>query len=618
MISAQEKSYVKAGDVVHYDFVVTNTGNVTLTDVTVKETQFSGTGAKPTVTCPDAAKSLAPGANVTCTATYTVTQADVDAGKLTNAATATGTPPTGKPPVSPPSETEVPSPPNPAITVVKTAKEKSYAKAGDVVHYDFVVTNTGNVTLTKVTVTETHFSGTGTKPTLTCPDAAKALAPGANVTCTATYTVTQADVDAGKLTNAATATGTPPTGEPPVSPPSETDVPGSPNAAITVVKSVREKQFTGPGQVLHYDFVVTNTGTVTLADVTVDETQFSGAGTKPTITCPDAVKSMAPGDQVTCTATYTVTQADIDAGNVTNAATATGTPPTGEPPVSPPSQAEVPSPPNPAVTVVKTAEEKSYAKAGDVLHYDFAVTNTGNVTLADVTVNETQFSGTGAKPKIACPAAAKSMAPGAKVTCTATYTVTQADVDAGKVTNAATATGTPPSGPPPVSPPSETEVPGSRNPAITVVKTAEEKSYAKAGDVLHYDFAVTNTGNVTLADVTVTETAFSGTGAKPTVTCPDAAKSLAPGATVTCTAGYEVTQADVDAGRVTNAATATGTPPTGEPPVSPPSAAEVPSAGGHLPPTGDSTSTGALAAAAVLVAAGGGMVLIARRRRRER
>ena len=45
------------------------------------------------IACP--ATTLAPGASETCTATYTTTQADVDAGSITNTGTATGTPPTG-------------------------------------------------------------------------------------------------------------------------------------------------------------------------------------------------------------------------------------------------------------------------------------------------------------------------------------------------------------------------------------------------------------------------------------------------------------------------------------------------------------------------------------------
>ena len=56
---------------------------------------------------------------------------------------------------------------------------------------------------------------------------------------------------------------------------------------------------------------------------------------------------------------------------------------------------------------------------------------------------------------------------------------------------------------------------------------------ADAGDRVTYDFAVTNTGTVTLQPVTVHDPLLGGT--TPSVTCPTGA--LAPGATVTCTSG---------------------------------------------------------------------------------
>jgi hypothetical protein len=68
---------------------------------------------------------------------------------------------------------------------------------------------------------------------------------------------------------------------------------------------------------------------------------------------------------------------------------------------------------------------------------------------------------------------------------------------------------------------------------------------------------VTNTGNVTLNPVTVTDP-MTGLSA---VSCP--ATKLAPGATETCTATYKTTQTDVSKGAITNTATATGTGPTG-------------------------------------------------------
>ena len=45
--------------------------------------------------------------------------------------------------------------------------------------------------------------------------------------------------------------------------------------------------------------------------------------------CPTA--PLAPGESETCTATYTTTQADVDDRSITNTATASGTPPTGPP-----------------------------------------------------------------------------------------------------------------------------------------------------------------------------------------------------------------------------------------------------------------------------------------------
>ncbi|MFM9825943.1 gliding motility-associated C-terminal domain-containing protein, partial [Flavobacterium sp.] len=68
-----------------------------------------------------------------------------------------------------------------------------------------VVTNTGNVPLTNVTVTD---------PLVTVLGGPITLAVGAvnNNTFTATYTITQADINTGSVTNQATAIGTPPTG----------------------------------------------------------------------------------------------------------------------------------------------------------------------------------------------------------------------------------------------------------------------------------------------------------------------------------------------------------------------------------------------------------------------
>ena len=82
---------VSPGDSIDYTFEVENTGNVTLTNVTLADT----VGGVTLFGGPIA--SLAPGATDTTTFTgsYDITQADIDAGLKDNTATVTGTPPIG-------------------------------------------------------------------------------------------------------------------------------------------------------------------------------------------------------------------------------------------------------------------------------------------------------------------------------------------------------------------------------------------------------------------------------------------------------------------------------------------------------------------------------------------
>ncbi|MGJ5898907.1 beta strand repeat-containing protein [Streptomyces niveiscabiei] len=563
--SASPSQISKAGDTVTYSYQVTNTGDVDVSNPRVTESSFSGTGTKPSVSCPTG--TLAVGASVTCTVTYTATQADVDAGRVTNTATATATPPSGMTaPTSNSSTATVTVAQRPALTVQKTVAETGDLNAGQTLHYSFKVTNTGNVTLSSTRINETAFTGSGGTPTVSCPNVQ--LAPGTSLTCTATYTVTQADVDAGTISNTATATGTPPNnGTPVTSTPSTVVVPFTAKPALTVAKSA-DKQNVVVGDVITYSYKVTNTGNVTMRNVSVAEGTFSGSGTRPAPSCPGAAGSLAPGASVTCTATYTVTQADVDAGKIDNAATATGTPPTGGTPVSsPPGTTTVTTSQKPALTVVKSAD-RTDLMAGQAVTYSFRATNTGNVTLTNVTVKEGAFSGTGTMSAVSCPAAASSLAPGASVTCTTTYTVTQADVDAGKLTNAATATGVPPGTTTPVeSPSSPNTITGTQEPALTVAKSADRTDLV-AGQTVTYSYRATNTGNVTLTNLVVDESGFSGSGTLSAITCPS--NWLAPGASVTCTATYTVTQADVDAGKLTNSATVSGTPPNTSTPITSP------------------------------------------------
>jgi len=99
----------------------------------------------PSVTCPALpAGGLLPTQSQTCTASYAVTQADIDAGSVTNIASATDGTLT-----SPEVSVTVNGAQSSTITLLKTASTTTFSASGDTIDYEYVVTNSGNVTLTQ-------------------------------------------------------------------------------------------------------------------------------------------------------------------------------------------------------------------------------------------------------------------------------------------------------------------------------------------------------------------------------------------------------------------------------------------------------------------------------------
>src|SRR5262249_22575438 len=188
-----------AGTTIIYTYRVENTGNVTLNPVVVTD-PMPGLSA---IDCP--LTSLAPGEHQVCIASYTTTQADVDRGFVANVGTATGTAPDGTSVVDTDDE-NVPLVQAPAIAIVKEPSIAEFSAAGTLITYTYIVVNNGNVTLDPVVVTD-PLPGLSA---ISCD--ATSLAPNDVATCTATYTTTQNDVDAGFVTNIGTATGTTPAG----------------------------------------------------------------------------------------------------------------------------------------------------------------------------------------------------------------------------------------------------------------------------------------------------------------------------------------------------------------------------------------------------------------------
>jgi uncharacterized repeat protein (TIGR01451 family) len=538
------------GETISYSFVVRNTGNIVLTGVTVND---------PLVTVSQAPQTLAPGGSFTFTASYSPIQADIDAGQVSNTATGTGTPPSGPPINSPPDTAVVPPQLTPGLVIVKTGTlndldADGLIDLGETISYAFLVTNTGSVTMTNVMVND---------PLVNIDQGPQTLAPGASFTFTATYTPIQADIDNGSVTNTATGTGTDPGGTTSESPPDTVTVPPDQTPGLTIVKTGTLNDLDGdglldPGETIGYSFLVRNTGTVTQTNVTVND---------PLVTIDQGPQTLAPGGSFTFTATYTPIQADIDAGSVVNTATGTGTDPGGGTTNSPPDTVTVPPDQTPGLVITKTGtlndlDGDDLLDAGETISYAFLVRNTGNVTLTGVTVND---------PLVSIDQGPQTLAPGALFTFTATYTPTQADVDAGAVVNTATATGTPPGGgTPPVSPPDTVTVPPSPV-SLGVVKTGvfndvDGDGSASIGDTLTYSFAITNEGGQTATDVWPQDAGptFNGRAAANALSAFEPGPvMLAPGQSQVFTATYVLAQSDIDnaagmANGVENTATARG------------------------------------------------------------
>ncbi|MCH6236820.1 beta strand repeat-containing protein, partial [Cognataquiflexum rubidum] len=485
--TATENTFAAVGDVLNYTIVVTNTGNVTLSNVAVSDPL---TGLNTTIA------SLAPLASESIATSYTVTQSDIDAGKVDNIASAA----VGAVNVS--ASESVTATQTPALSITKTATESTFSAVGDVLNYSIVVTNTGNVTLENIAVSDPL---TGLNTTIA------SLAPLASESIPTSYTVTQADIDAGKVDNTASAAvGT-------VNVSASESVTATQSPALSITKTATESSFAAVGDVLNYSIVVTNTGNVTLSNISVSD-PLTGLNT--------TIASLAPLASESIPTSYTVTQADIDAGKVDNIASATvGT-------VNVSASESVTATQSPALSITKTATESSFAAVGDVLNYSIVVTNTGNVTLENITVSDPL---TGLNTTIA------SLAPLASESIPTSYTVTQADIDAGKVDNiASAAVGA-------VNVSASESVTATQTPALSITKTATESTFSAVGDVLNYSIVVTNTGNVTLENIAVSDPL---TGLNTTIA------SLAPLASESIPTSYTITQADIDAGKVDNIASA--------------------------------------------------------------
>jgi uncharacterized repeat protein (TIGR01451 family) len=282
---------------------------------------------------------------------------------------------------------------NETINVIGNGTGVNVTATGDVISYQFVVINDGNIDLSNVSVNDTLVNLTG-------PIASNSndlvLDVGENWTYTGNYTVTQDDMNSngngtGFITNNVTVDCDLLGVEnysfqtPIIQDPSYTV-----NMIVTDVNgNVPGGNITKEGDVISYQINVINNGNIDLNNVTVNDPLVNLTGPIES-NSNDTVLNV--GENWTYTGNYTVTRADItnnDGGGFVNNVTVNS----GQ---LDPKSASVAVPIDPSCSISINVTDiagrgpsGNVTSAGDLISYRIDVTNNGKVDLSNVTVNDT-------------------------------------------------------------------------------------------------------------------------------------------------------------------------------------------------------------------------------------
>ena len=500
-----EPDPVSAGDSLTYTLTITNVGSGLATGTRVTDTlpvsvtfESASAGcthdAGPGIVVCDVGE-LEVNAETTFTVVVTV---DLSAGpSLVNTATVSADQ------VEPVPAVEETTVYHPGLAVRKYTATP-VIRAGDTVAYTITVTNTGDVGLSGVTVTDEEVPA--------CSREIGVLTVSDPITA---YTCSAVNVTAD-VTNTVVVSGTPPVG--PVVTASASASVDVINPAI-VVSKLPDAQMLRSGDTALFTVIVTNTGDVRLTSVTRLDPLVPECG--------GIISSLAPGEYAVNYCSRANVKADF-----TNTITASGTPSLGPAVVS--SDTAYVDVIGPAVVLDKSPASQMVRPGGTAL-FTITVTNSGDVDLGDITVTDPGF-----------PACERTFAEPLLVGTNRWYTCTVGPV-ASSFTNLATVTVTPPDN----TPITDTAAASVNliNPALAVAKLPASQT-VRLGDTVTFTIRVTNTGDSALTGVTISDALAPD--------CTRAIGTLAPlqNSHYTCR-GSAVTTS------FTNVVTATGKPPTG-------------------------------------------------------
>ena len=556
--SSTESVYGAVGTVLHYQIEVSNPGNIRLTGPVLITDSLDVSATCPALsTVGNTDVFFDVGETMTCTATHTVTQGDMDALKVDNTATVRATSTAnGATITSTPTSKSIPATVTQALGLTKSSLDVSYAAVGDVLDYSFLVSNTGNIRLVgPVTVFDDRAANERCPAITTVGNNDIYLDVGESVTCTASYTIAQSDLDAGSVTNIAYATVISTVDASTItSATGDLTITADITETIGATKTSLTADYDSVGDVISYRIVVTNSGNVRLAGpVTVTDSLDASASCPAISTVGDYDVWFDPGESITCAASYTVSQADLDHFSVSNTASASATSDHGNGSItSPDTSVSVDASVSESLDLAKTSLDADYDSVGDVIDYRFRVSNSGNVRLAGpVSIADALTADE------SCPALTSVGNNDAyldvdeSLVCSATYTIHQADLDRGSITNIASASADGVD-----SPTDRVTVDAIQTPTLTLRKSADPATYAAVGDVIDYRYRVSNSGNIGLAGPVSVADDQIGVDCPAVSTTGDGDGVLDVDESLVCSATYTIHQADLDRGSITNIASA--------------------------------------------------------------
>ena len=203
--------------------------------------------------------------------------------------------------------------------------------------------------------------------------------------------------------------------------------------ALTVQPKNATTPFNAVGQAIEYSYVVTNNGSTPL------EGPVLISDDKTTVQCPDLTtignknSFLDGGESITCTSSYTITQADLDTGSVTNVVTAkVGAVNSNT------TSAVVNMTLNRVLAISMSASPLSYSQAGQAISLTYTIKNTGATALgpAQFVVRNDHDPN-----PINCGAATTTLATDQTVSCQSTYVIAQTDMTAPQILFSASSTG---------------------------------------------------------------------------------------------------------------------------------------------------------------------------------